>query len=290
MNKLKTFFYIFKKSIASPDYYKELLETKFSYSVKYFLVLSIFASLITSAFVSVKTIPSLKSGINNFAKQVKESFPDDLVISFKSGQWTINRPEPFMVAMPKGADIKIDDKTVDNAVVFLKTGTIDDLEKFNTYSLFNETNFLYRDDTNGITVKPLKDFPDAEINKPNVNNLVDKAYTYLAYLPYFLPVLIFASILLFNYWGGKIIYILWVGLLVYLFTLIRKDKIGYKNSCRIAIHTMTIPLLVDLVLTCVGVVLPIQGWFLVANLILAGFIVIKMQKSGSLLETSPKTK
>jgi hypothetical protein len=107
-------------------------------------------------------------------------------------------------------------------------------------------------------------------------------------LPYFLPIAIFLGMLLFNYWGGKIIYILWVGLLVYLFAVIRKNKIGYKNSCRIAIHTMTIPLLIDVVLTSVGIVLPIPSWFLVANLMIAGFIVVRMQKTTSPLETLPK--
>ena len=288
MTKLKTFFYIFKKSITSPEYYKELLETKFSYSIKYFVVLSIFASLITSAFVSVKMVPSLKNGIRDFAKQTKDSFPDDLVISFKGSQWTINRPQPFKVAMPKGSDIKFNDQPVENAIVFDKAGTIDDLEKLNTYALFNETNLLYRGERNDITVQPLKNFPDTEINKQYVNTIVDKIYTYLKMLPYLLPIVVFASVFLFNYCGGKVIYILFAGLLVYIFTLVRRDKISYKNSCRIIIHTIALPLFIDIVLTSVGIVLPIPMWFLVANLMIAGFIVIRMQKPASPLETLPK--
>lgn len=274
MKKLKAFFYIFKKSLTSPEYYKELLETRFNYSIKYFVMLAIFASLIVTVAVSIRTFPGAKAGIKAFAEQVKQMYPEDLVLTVKSGQWSINKPEPYVIPLPKVSE----DKKIENVVVFYKKGTIDDLDSLKTYALVNENNVVVRDSNEGIRAYPIKNFPDFEVNKSTISSMVDSAYGYLKNLPYFLPLIIFLGQLVFNYFGVKVIYLLWVGLVIYLYSLIRKNKISYKNACRVGIHTMTLPLIIEVVLGVANIEIPLSGWFFLVNIILAIFMLIRSNR------------
>ncbi len=277
MNKLKTFFYIFKNSVTSPEYYKELLGTKFVYTIKYYVMLSFFASLIVTSFLSIKIIPGAKEGIKSGTEEIKRTYPDDLTVSIKDGSWTINKPEPYAIPLPEFSKTK-DNTNIDNIIVFYKKGTIDDFNNLKTFALVNETNILSKDSNTEIKVTPIKEVPNLDIDKTKVNELFDKLYGYLKYIPFFLPLIIFVGQMLFNFLGVKIIYILWIGFVVYLFSLIRKNKVSYKSACRIAIHTMTIPLILEVVLSFVDFTIPVYSWFFIANIILSIVVIERLSK------------
>jgi hypothetical protein len=277
MNKLKTFFYIFKNSITSPEYYKELLETKFAYTIKYYVMLSLFLSLIVTSFLSIKMIPGSKEGLRLGTEEIKKTYPDDLTISVKDGSWTINKPEPYVIPLPEFSKTK-ENTGIDNILVFYKQGTIDDFNNFKTFALVNETNILAKDSNSSIKVTPIKELPNFDLNKTKVNEFFDKLYSYLKYVPFFLPLFIFIWQMLFNFLGVRIFYILWIGLVVYLFSLIRKNKVSYKSACRVAIHTMTIPLILEVVLSFVDFTIPLSSWFFIINIILSIVVLERLSK------------
>src|SRR3989338_6407136 len=61
MSKLKTFFRSLYLSATNPSYYRDLLKTKFSFSLKYFFGLSLLLTLISTIVFSLILIPQIKT-------------------------------------------------------------------------------------------------------------------------------------------------------------------------------------------------------------------------------------
>jgi hypothetical protein len=278
MTKLKTFIYVFKKSISSPEYYKELLATKLAYTIKYYLFLSLILSLVISCVVSIKAIPNTIVGLKNISGEIKKIYPDDLLITVKDSKWTINKPEPYIIPLPETAVDKTKEDSLKNIIVFYKVGTIEDFNTFKTFALVNETNILTQEDNSGIKATPISKLPDFDADKSKVNEIVDRLYSYLKYLPYFLPLILFFDQFILNYIGLKILYIIWVGFVLFLFSLIRRNKISYISAVRVGIHTMTLPLILEAILYLAKVEVPISKWIFVVNVILAIFVLEKITK------------
>ncbi|NMB91271.1 DUF1189 family protein [candidate division WWE3 bacterium] len=283
MNKLKTFFYVFKKSISSPEYYKELLETKFSFTFKYYLMLAVLVSLIFTSFVSIKMVPETKAWLKTGVEEVKNIYPDDLVISIKDGKWSINKPEPYIIPMPQSIKEKYS-ANVDNAVVFYKQGTINDFSSFKTFALVNESNILTNDNASGIKAYPVKDLPNADIDKSKAIEGINNVYKYIKYVPFLLPLVLFVGQILFDFFGYKLMYILWIGLAVYLLSLLKKKKINFLSACRIGIHTMTLPIIVETLFSLFSLDVSAYPWFFVLNTFLSFIVLDKMfkEKEGAL--------
>ncbi|MFZ2663958.1 MAG: DUF1189 family protein [Patescibacteria group bacterium] len=277
MNKLKTFFYVFKKSISSPEYYKELMETKFVFTVKYYLMLSFLASLLFASFVSIKMIPETREGLRVGTEEIKKAYPDDLVVNIKDGSWSINKPEPYIIPLPEFSKTE-ENIGIDNIIVFYKQGTIDDFNNSKTFALVNESNILTREGSSGIKVYPIKDFPNVDVDKTKVVEGVDKVYGYVKYVPFFLPLILLVGEMLFNYLGSKLIYILWISLAVYLLSLLKKSKVNFKSACRVGVHTMTIPIILE---TLIGLFVPgvsTYPWYFILNILLSFIVLDKVFK------------
>ncbi len=90
-------------------------------------MLSIFASIIYSLYASIRIVPQVTSTIEAMTVQIKENFPDDLIINFKDGGWEANKPEPIIIPAPSISHEE-DTYLPDNLIVFDKNGTIDSLE------------------------------------------------------------------------------------------------------------------------------------------------------------------
>ena len=278
MKKLKTFLYVFKNSVTSTKYYNDILKTDFWFSLKYFLMLSFFASLIFSAFSSITVIPETISGIKSLAENTRKVYPEDLVINFKEGTWETNKEDPVIIPMP---DLEEESKEYlpDNLVLFDKNGTIDKLDEFNTLFLFNNENIIYKNDGNAVTSQPLDFIPDLTLDAKTINSGIDKIYKYLKVLPYVLPLFILIFTFLFNYLGGVLFNVLFIAIILYLVSLVAKVKIPFISTLKICIHAVTIPVLLQLVLIPfpqINSYLP--GWFGIFTLIISIYFMFKMRE------------
>ena len=101
MKKLKAFFYVYKNSMTSPKYYKEVLKTDLNFSLKYYLMLVLVASILITTIETVSVTPKIKSQISGFAENARQVYPDDLLIKVEEGKWSVNREEPFVIPMPQ---------------------------------------------------------------------------------------------------------------------------------------------------------------------------------------------
>ena len=251
MKKIKTFWYVLKNSVISPKYYNDIVKASLKFSIKYFLMLSVFASIIYSLYASIEIVPQITSTIEVMTIQIKENFPDDLIINFKDGSWEANKPEPIIIPAPS---IPHEENTYlpDNLIVFDKNGTIDSLGSYNTYILVNGENILYgssgyETDPQKVSIQPLKNIPNITFDKNTVNSRLESMNKLIKTSPYVMPIFIFLYTFILNYIGGALFYALLIALLLQLIAFFAKRKLDYKKACQISIHAMTAPIILQLV-------------------------------------------
>lgn len=282
MKKLRAFFHCFYKSATSPKYYSDILKTKPRFTVKYYVVLTLLAALLTTLITGVRIFPIAKQNASSFSEQLKNLYPSNLTITLKDGQWTTNKPEPVMIPFPKPSGSELGG--FENLAVFYKQGTVDDLKTFKTLVLVNETNVVVTDPSGTITSRPIKNFKDMEINAELVNKFSDMI---LRYTPYFLIALIAARSVFF-YLLGNISFIFFVGVAVYVFAKSSKKNLKFVEALRIGTHTITIPIVLQVIIESVGVALPSSYWFFALNLILALVVTMKLPASELEAKTPPQ--
>ena len=276
MKKLKAFFYVFAKSLTSPEYYKDLIKTTFGFSVKYYLVLVAFASLIAATANTLYIVPEVKTELNIFVENAKSYFPEDLEIKFEDSQWEINKPEPYFFPLTTS-----EDSEVSNLVVFDKDGTIEDMETYNTIVLINEKNMIMVDpETNGLKTYPLDEIPDTVINYEDFDQIITFAYKFINILPYFFFAIVVFGLLVY-YLVMRAVYTAVMGLVVLLVSQLTSLKLDYKKSTQIALHTMTLPIVVSTLLEIVDIQVTFPFAFFILNLALSGFVLYKLNKKSS---------
>lgn len=294
MKKIKAFIYVFIKSISSPVYYNDVIKTSFAFSFKYYLSLGMLMALIVSTGITINFAPKINSEISNIVVQAKNFYPDDLVFSMKDGEWNINRPMPFIVPAPSGINLKeLGEDGEDfpkNLIVFDKEGTINDLDTQQTLILVNNVNIITKEN-NAIKATPIKNIPNGEFTKSNFVELIDSVASYTK----FLPAIIFGIVLigvLAGYLVGRMLYLLAVGLLVFIVATLTGIKLTYVNSYKVALHTMTLPLVISVILTLLNLDIPVPLWFFILNsgLALVAIWAIKKEHATELATPQPLVK
>jgi len=277
MKKLKTFFYSFKNSILSTEYYKDIIKANVNFSIKYFVILSFFASVITVAYMSVTLVPKIMSEIKFFYQEAENIYPDDLTIEFKDGSWTANKEEPIFIKSP---NLPAETDIPSNLVVFDKNGTIDKMGEYDTLAIVNSENILYGQDAELISSQSLKNIPNGTLNKEAVKSKIASLGKFLNFLPWILPIFLLIPMFLFGFLGGSLFNILLAGIALYIALLLNKRRIDFKSAFQISVHSATVPVLIRVLLTP----FPefnnyIPGWFLAMTIGIALFFGFKMEKS-----------
>ncbi len=277
MKKIKAFFYVLLKSAASLNYYKDVVKTNFGFSMKYFLALSILAA-ITSASATTLTISGeAKTSIKTFVDGMVNIFPADLTITTKDGKASINQPEPYIIPAPKGpAETAEQANQPENLIVFYSKGTIDDLENYKTLVLVNEKNILVKN-SNKIEVYPLSEIPDGEFSKANIQALADLVKPYIELTPYAIAATLLITLIMY-YTAFRLVYLLPVALILLLIGKIHKLKYDFPKYYQVGIHTLTLPLIVDVITTATKIQIPLSLWFFASNTLLGIIVLITLAK------------
>jgi len=293
MKKFKAFWYIFYNSLVSTNYYKDILKTPFSFSLKYFFVLSILASITTSSFIFAQLIPKINDTLENFKSTVLKTFPLELEITFKDGSWNINKPEPYFIPTPNELvleqkkyikknnpnniqNIEVNSIT-QNLIVFNKKGTINDFNMYNTLILLNENNVILKS-SNGFEARTIKNVEDITINYQSVKDFLGYIDQKSKYVPYILIVLL--SLILFTYFFFvRGIYLLMITFSLLVVNMFIKPNIELKDLYRIGLHSMTLPLVLEVILISGMVYLNIGiPWFYLLNLIIGSVVIYTSAK------------
>ena len=273
MKKLKAFWYVYKKSLFDVNYYKDILKIRRDFSLKYFFTLALFASVIATARFAIPNVPKIKDGMNSLITELSTMYPDDLVITSEAGMWEINKPEPYVIPNPDIFEVEEQTDFPKNLVVFDHNGTIDDLEEMDTFVVVNKVNMITVNSQNRVEAYPLDSIPDGELNKAVVLEAMDG----LRKLTKFVPVMIISFIIiatLFYFAIFRLAYAFIVALLLLAYGNLKGVKSTLGTYYKIAIHTMTLPLTIELMFILIKAEVGYTLWFFGFNLIF-GIVVIQ---------------
>jgi hypothetical protein len=240
-----------KNSIYNQDYYKNVvLNESLKQSIKYILKLSLILVLVLLIIFSFK-IPGLITQGEKLVSTMARDFPEDLIISIKAGEVSINQPEPYVFGMP---DYLQNDETTSlasNELNLLVINTTEDysIDKFNEYQtlfLLAEKEIVAKKDDNRLEVFSLTKVKNVDIDK---NWILEKESLFInKFLPWATALAIpFLYIALFiGFSLGALFLALWYALVVLLIFKLKKINLPYKKCYQIALHASTIVLILSL--------------------------------------------
>ena len=281
MIKIKAFFYVFYESLTSIAYYKEMLKTKTSFTVKYFLTLSLLFSIVMSIMISLVQIPLAQKAVVDISSSARDMFLQDLVITIKDNKWTINKPEPFIVPFPiNDTTTDIKDANPKNLFVLYQDGTIEDLDKLDTLILVNAKNVLVRE-SKGFRAYPLENLPNGTITRTDFDGFMNQMLNFAKNLPYLLVAFIFIGTLFYFavFQGSNVLFF---ALGVWLISTILKKKIDYTASARITAHATTLPMVIMVITKLVGYQIPVPFWFEITTFVFAIIVLVKLGNGGEI--------
>lgn len=253
MNKLKTFFYSFKKSLTDFDYYPEIAKAKFSFSLKYIFLLLIFVSFFTSiSFASsiLKTIPKAPSFVEKGKVLVNRFYPKELEVTIKDGNLSTNVKEPYFIKMPQEFTDKNNASL--NLITIDTTAKIEDIKKYNTALLVTKNAVVYPDKNEQYKVTFLNKIPNSKINKKIYDRFAAKLISYSKYLVPALRLLAILSVIVIPFVMapivliGKLTYLVFATIPLFVLALFLKKKLSFGKVYQLGIHGLTISVILNL--------------------------------------------
>ncbi len=245
-----------KSSIYDPEFYSSLANKSLGSSIKYFFGLILVVSLISVLVMSIVFVPKVKDFVVSFGNEVVSNYPQNLEVKIDGGVVSTNVAEPYFVKIPDSikGDVQNSELAGYENLVVIDTKSDFNLDRFDSYktmSLLTKDLFVYRDDRGKITIQQLEGLTNIKINQSVVEYWVNKIKPFVNALPYVLPVLGFIALFIFHIF--KLLYLLIPALIIYFISKLRKMDLTYKKSYQVALHAMTLPLLVHVLLPFIGV-------------------------------------
>ena len=254
IKKLKAFIYIFKQSAFDVNYYKELLTTKFSFTLKY-LVTLFFVGILLGLIIPTITIYHNLPKINQFGTEInntfKQLYPKELVFQIKNGQVMTNVRNPYYIyAKYEGKRIPL--------MVINTEAEVEDYPNYRTLILVTKDSIVYPDSSrsnqpilNNYRVNKF----DSKTNLPvftyndynKIIKQVDPLFSNLGNIVKFVLLisLIFIPILATLF---KVLWILFVtlidSLIFWVINKLMKKNLTYSQIYRLSLHGLTLPSLV----------------------------------------------
>lgn len=271
-------------------YYKDVVATSDSFTFKYLILLSFLTFVLMSALVGTRAVVSLNLEYQTFKEQdglaaIKDIYPENFEIKAKQGEISVNVEEPLIISMQDlqrtleslGAQSEGDISTESpytNLLVFYSKGTEKDFEMFDTVAMITSTKVYMADENNGLQVTNISEFitKDFVVTKAMYESFIDQATDFVVNS---LPVLIIVGIALFYLFNFAVITpisMFFLGLMLFIVSSITKKELSFMQNFKIAVHTATLPFLLNIVVSAFFIsVFP--GWVFMLNLII-GIVIV----------------
>ncbi len=239
MTKVKTFFHVFKQSLLpQPPYYRKLLKTDFSFSLKYFVAfIFILNFLFFSLFLSTGLRPKFSFPLKSVSSALK-AYPANLSIEIKNGTLTTSYDRPYFFWLQDG-----DRKTL--LAVVSQTSTPDDARHFEAPVVFTNRSLVIVDKQNNQnpTVIPYNNKLNFSLNKQFLNNLLTGFERAIPFITALILFFVFVLAPLFSI-VTTFIYLAIIALLCYFVFSLYFKKHTYKKTLQVSMHAVTLPYLV----------------------------------------------
>lgn len=248
-----------KSSIYNPEFYSGIKNQSLASTLKYFFMLILILAALNTLILSYELAIKVPEEVRNFISQSVNSFPADLEVDIDEGQVTTNAAEPFFVPFPEG-NAEVRGENLNNILV-IDTKTPFSATQFNQYKtllwLTRDSLFYHNRefDQRSIDLSKVENF---KINRSFVLGIVEKISPWLNWIGLVLILMVFVG--LFLGLSFKLVYFLFLAVLIYFLSAIFKWGLNYSASYKTAIYASTLSLFVDLILFNTGIYTGFYGF------------------------------
>lgn len=282
-----------KQSLYSPEFYRSQQNVSFGTPFKYFLKLVTIQALIMTFVLALFVFPIISKVISKEGTDfILSYYPADLELTLKGGQLSTNVQEPFMVPMPQGWIMDNDNDKVNGvpanklptnlAVIDTKAvSALDSLAKYDTLILLTKDALISTDNEGETVIQSFKDFPAGTFSRQTLVWFVDMLRPFLKYL---IP-LAFLALMIGLFVASSIahmIQLLFVALIIWTVSLIRKTGITYGQAYNMSLYGVTAAIILGTLVLSVGAHLPIYIFCILTTVMM----LINTKTIGSKSETS----
>lgn len=294
MKKLNTFFRIFWKSISSLAYYRDVVKAPFSFSLKYFAAFSIIMGLLLTVVTSLVILPPVTKFATRLATRAQILFPPDLVITVKNGELSTNVAEPLRFPIPFELFTDQTPAISDQKQIYLMTIDTEaraaDFPKMQSIILVTKTSLVISDERDDYRIFSLKDFDDTTLDKPAVDQFITTLLPLLRLLPALL-VTFLLGVFLVLLPLTRLLSLLLLSLLLAIAAKLMNISMTYSKLYQIGLHALTLPILIQIILTSVGLTPQIPFFNSILYLLLTLAILAELKKSSpQILSSNPPDK
>lgn len=258
MRKLKTWFYVLKRSLFDPSYYRDILNVKFSFSVLYLYGLLFFISLFYmlqfAYWGSFRALPKLPKQISILKTELKKTYPKELTVYVKNGKVSTNVKEPYFLDIPP-LKSGLKKESFDHFITIDTHAKVDDYQRYRTLLLITKSSIIHPNERS----QSVSDYAVTSLNKIQgsfvineklFDDLVAKATPFIDALPSILTFAIVFSIVVAPFaiagiWlVGKMYFLVIFSIVVFVFAKFMKKELNYSKSYRLSIHGASLPTVV----------------------------------------------
>lgn len=265
MNFLKNI----QDSIYSPKFYTTLLTKSFKESIGYFLLLILLLTVLNVITLIPTLLLDTPKVLNSFAENIINCFPKDLEFTITNGKASANISEPYFISSCEG------DKKEKVAVIDTKTPF--SLDKFNEYKVaawITKDSIVYKKgsyETRTYTFNKVKDF---KLNREVLNSYFKMASPYLKFVGPILLILSFIGI--FLSYDFRLIYLLFLASIIWLFGKIFKQTMGYGQAYKVGLHAITLGLIVDSLVNLARPWTNFSGFPFMVSILTLGIVIVNI--------------
>lgn len=244
IRKVKVFFHNFQKSLLpQPAYYRYVARSPFIQTLRYIIVLLFLLNIIIFVlglyqFNPIKISNSVQTLITSL-----EKYPSNLVINIHNGSLLTTYNRPFLYWIDFGEKTRL-------LVVVDETATPEKINEYQSDILITSREFVLHNtqQKSKLLILPLSYLNDQTIRKESFDPIIF-ILTKIQGLFFVLYFLLFIGLFVFFFATSVLVtffYVFLVHSMVFIIMkLFRHRKIRFKKTYQIALHSVTLPLVVD---------------------------------------------
>lgn len=284
MNKLKTFYTSFIKSISSPAYYKDVVKAPISFSLKYLFFLSyifMFIFIAASAIYMATLLPKLPEFVSTAKSHLDTFYPTDLIITITDGIVTTNKKEPVFLTIPE-----VTDEEFKYVVTIDTKAQVEDYYDYDTFFLVTDESVVYPEsDDRSYSVTSIEELQKEvgfkKIDRNTYEQFLAMAYPFLDSIPKTAPFVLIGIVLIVPFIAAvfefirNIFIVALLSVITFVLALLLKINLPYLKIFQMGLHAVTIPLILMSILFFTGATVPL---LFIASFLLWMVIILTQYK------------
>lgn len=235
-----------RNSIYSPSFYATIPQKSFGSALGYFLLLSLFLTIIQSISPVWGFLTVGQKEVETFVNQIEEAYPSELEVKIQNGKVSTNVQEPYFISLPQDKNRTTEDTTANLVVIDTKTPF--SITQFNQYKAIawvtKDSVFLKSDNNGQIRTIDLSKVSDMSIDKAFVVSLFEKFSPWLKLIT---PLAILGILLgVYLLHTGRLVYLLFLAIVIWVLAKLLKRPLTYSGSYKVGLYAITLGFLIEL--------------------------------------------